>query len=291
MGLMDKLKNIFTEEVEEEVKPIKKEVVQVPIAAPVKEEKEEESKTPLNSSTSDSEILKEKDEKFVFPVFFDDEDFTKLEETKPKKEVKIAKDYGTKIDKEEVKKVFKPTPIISPVYGVLDKNYHKEDITSKNHESEYATKKEMTVDDIRNKAFGTLEDDLENTLYGKNSIFFNEEEVEDNSDIFEELEDKSEEAEHNSVDDFLNSETGKNIGNENLEIIEDDEPLTRTRKYRIKEELAEVESTEEIEDLKEENIETNLINDELEKEYVEEKENKNDLFDLVDSMYDEKEDE
>lgn len=32
---------------------------------------------------------------------------------------------------EEPKKVFKPSPIISPVYGVLDKNYHKEDIVTK----------------------------------------------------------------------------------------------------------------------------------------------------------------
>ena len=31
----------------------------------------------------------------------------------------------------EEKKSFKPSLIISPVYGVLDKNYHKEDITSK----------------------------------------------------------------------------------------------------------------------------------------------------------------
>ena len=33
--------------------------------------------------------------------------------------------------KEETKRIFKPTPIISPVYGVLDKNYKKDEITSK----------------------------------------------------------------------------------------------------------------------------------------------------------------
>lgn len=313
MGLMDKLKNIFTEEVEEEVKPIKKEVIQVPIAAPKPEETEEKQQ---EEEVTDSAVLKEKDEKFVFPVFFDDEDFTKLDNTKPKHEAKPNKDYGSKIEKEEVKKVFKPTPIISPVYGVLDKNYHKEDITTKSTKTEYVPKKGITIDDIRNKAFGTLEDDLENTLYGKNSIFFDEEETEIENDLFEELENNSEEYGHNSVDDFLN----KDLLERNIEILEDTEPLTRTRKYRIKEELAIINEkqakieeanddiieddihediTNDIEEDQVDMVEDNIVKEEIEKDYEEQdeiekeydEEENNDLFDLVDSMYDEKEDE
>ena len=34
----------------------------------------------------------------------------------------------------EDRKVFRPSPIISPVYGVLDKNYRKEEIVDKNKE-------------------------------------------------------------------------------------------------------------------------------------------------------------
>lgn len=284
---MDKIKNIFTEEVEEEVKTIKKEVIQVPIAAPVKEEEKE--------IVTESEALKEKDEKFVFPVFFDDEDFSKIE---PKKTTEVkTNDYGSKIEKEEIKKVFKPTPIISPVYGVLDKNYHKEDITTKKHENTYVPKKGITVDDIRNKAFGTLEDDLEDTLYGKNSIFFNDEVEEEQPDLFDELEEK----ETNSVDDFLNKEfESKKVEQEDLaKNIEEanDEPLTRTRKYRIKEELAELEAsqTEENESNKSMELDDiepdeNIVNEILENEFSDEDKN-DDLFDLVDSMYDEKEDE
>ena len=44
----------------------------------------------------------------------------------------VAQRYEEKATtaKSEEKK-FKPTPIISPVYGILDKNYHKEDIVNK----------------------------------------------------------------------------------------------------------------------------------------------------------------
>ena len=114
MGFLDKVKNMFTEEVEET--PIKKEVMQVEIPAPVKEE-------PPKEAVSESEVLV-KEEKPQAPVFFDDKDFASLErkEEKRPKPKKLEDKYK---GKEEEKKVFRPTPIISPVYGVLDKNYRK----------------------------------------------------------------------------------------------------------------------------------------------------------------------
>ena len=60
------------------------------------------------------------------------------------------------------------------MYGVLDKNYHKEDITSKRQVSLSDTAS-LSIDDVRKKAYGTLEDDLENTMFGSNSILFNKE--------------------------------------------------------------------------------------------------------------------
>ena len=157
MGLIDKLKDMFTEEVEvPDEESITKEVIQVEIPAPQKKEEIEE------------EIIK-KDEKPA-PVFFDDNDFATLEP--PKKDVRLPKrsnlQYSKKIeDKKEEKKIFKPTPIISPIYGVLDKNYHKEDIKTKNNSSgsAYYNHKDVSIDDIRKKAYGTLEDDLEITSY------------------------------------------------------------------------------------------------------------------------------
>lgn len=68
-------------------------------------------------------------------------------------------EYGTY--EKEKKTTFKPSPIISPIYGILDKNYKKEDVTPKRevHLSSY-TREHMSVDDVRRKAYGNLADDI-----------------------------------------------------------------------------------------------------------------------------------
>lgn len=180
MGLMNKLRDMFTEEVEEfEEEPIKKEVIQVEIPAPQqKEEIEEEPE--------------KKEEKVQQPIFFDDNDFANLEPPK-----KVEKNLGykkhslydkpKKVEEKQEKKVFKASPIISPVYGVLDKNYHKEDIKQKNNysSSAYYNHKDVSIDDIRKKAYGTLEDDLEVTLFGEPERI--DVEPEADLDMFDEL--------------------------------------------------------------------------------------------------------
>lgn len=192
MGLMNKLRDMFTEEVEEvEEEPIKKEVIQVEIPAPqqkVDKPAEDESK---------------KEEKVSSPIFFDDNDFEGLEPPKKvvpsKKSVSYAEKPKKVETRKEEKKVFKPTPIISPVYGVLDKNYHKEDIRVSNNSSSSAYHKSMSIDDIRKKAYGTLQDDLEVTLFGE------PEKVEVDStqglDMFDELLDDNNSKNSSSVDD------------------------------------------------------------------------------------------
>ncbi|MDD5836346.1 MAG: hypothetical protein PUD34_03980 [bacterium] len=60
--------------------------------------------------------------------------------------------------KTETKK-FTPSPVISPVYGILDKNYRKEDILPR-ASSEGTLPKMMDVDNVRKKAFGVLEQNL-----------------------------------------------------------------------------------------------------------------------------------
>ena len=187
MGLMDKIRDIFTEEVEEEVEePIKKEVIQVEIPAPLsKEDNVEEVKS------------EPKKEEKSAPIFFDDNDFASLEP--PKKVQKVSKPSlisKPKVEpKKEEKKIFKPTPIISPVYGVLDKNYHKEDIKTKNSSSvtAYYNHKDVSIDDIRKKAYGTLEDELEITLFGEpESIEVETSSPKDDFDMFDELLDDKE---------------------------------------------------------------------------------------------------
>ena len=180
MGLFDKMKNLFTDEVEES---IKSEVMQVEIPAPVKEEKIK---------------IEEKKEEKSAPIFFDDDYFKELEQ--PKKEVRSSYlKEQTKIKEE--KKQFKPTPIISPVYGVLDKNYNKEDITSKKSKTAVYTNTTITIDEVRKKAYGTLEDDLENTLLNDELLNLKQED-----DLFDELIDKNQ----------------SNIINDDVNIIEDE---------------------------------------------------------------------
>jgi len=218
MGFFDKVKNMFTEEVEDDVKveQVKKEVTHVSIESPK-----------INKIEFDEELDIEEENTFSKPVFFDDNDFKDLnltpKEEKPKYEERsryIERDiYGRKIEEEKIeeKKIFKPTPIISPVYGVLDKNYHKEDIVSRT-EVKPEQDTEPSIESIRNKAYGTLEDELENTLFGNNSILFKQMREEPKEEF--ELEKIDEDALSNLTDDISR---------------ELDELLTKKEKYLDKE--------------------------------------------------------
>ncbi len=254
MGFVDKFKDLFTDVVEEESEPIKKEVMHVEISNPKEDVKKEEEKTeePL---PLEKDLLKDikKEEK----VWFDDDDFDTLpkpEKKEPPK--KIGSSY--RIEKKEVKKHFSPSPIISPVYGVLDKNYIKEDVRERNKKDMYSnTNTDLSIDAIRKKAFGTLEDELEMDLYRDTESkkiestdlddMMYEDEPPSNDDIFDEL-------------DF------------NLDGVVDDEKALN-------------------EDYRSSRSERNKpLFDELIDDSEEEKE-KDDLFDLIDNMYDEKEGE
>lgn len=201
MGLLDKVKNMFTDEVEDE--PIKSEMIQVEIPAPAKV---------VEETVSDNESIQVPvEEKTSAPVFFDDDYFRELEQ--PKQEVKSS--YLKEQTKEKIdKRIFKPTPVISPVYGVLDKNYSKEDIRPKK-ETKTAVNASKTIDEVRKKAFGTLEDDLETTLFGNNSILFNDviEEPKEEVDLFEELTEPKKEVEP-EVDSISIEEDAINIFDE-----------------------------------------------------------------------------
>jgi len=196
MKLFDKVKNLFTEEVEEE-KEIKREVRRVEIPSPRQEKREE----PVVVSDIKPSILENQPVKEDKSFFFSDEDFEDLEK-KEEKEVKVVKKEETKpykgtkvtVAPPEEKKVFKPTPIISPVYGVLDKNYKKEDIVTSYTPSSkrFYNSDKITVDDVRQRAFSDLEDEIKNDLFNEeieeekveivdDLNMFNEEKYEDDS--------------------------------------------------------------------------------------------------------------
>lgn len=235
MGFFDKVKNMFTEEVEEDevkVQKIKQDVKHVSIESPAKEE----------PSIADEYNFKQ-EMKFTKPVFFDEDDFEDLNLTekrsekqkqKPapveeKKEIEKPIYSGNSVVDLKEKKVFKPTPIISPVYGILDKNYHKEDIINKT-ETVFSSSPDK-LDKVREKAYGTLEDELENTLFG-NSILFKKDEndIEDN----EEIEDVDEDSISNLTDDVgkeldklleKKKRREKNKKNKQNDAVEEDEDL------------------------------------------------------------------
>lgn len=63
-------------------------------------------------------------------------------------------------EKKEEKSYFKPSPIISPIYGILDKNYSKDDIVPKREVrlTSSLAREKVSVDDVREKAFGRNEE-------------------------------------------------------------------------------------------------------------------------------------
>lgn len=335
MGFLDKVKNLFTEEVDEPIikkdefrkqeqkKEIKKQERKVEIA-PARRET-----TVLLEEEYEEKIFPIKQEEKNFPVYFSDEDFADLE--KPKEEIKERKEFkklynGTKEEiKKEDKKTFKPSPIISPVYGILDKNYKKDDITTKELTVNSYRSDKITVDDIRNKAYGVLEDDLESNLLDSTIIVENNIEEENGLNIFEELETREEKRNKKdllSEDYNVNSDISKELEKQKQQIEEineiikntissDKEKVTSRKIDNILEELDEIEEliptkdeNNKLED-EENKAEEQDIEESFDEEYncFEEKTNtseeiennkdeleESDLFNLIDSMY-EKRDE
>ena len=305
MGLLDKLKNLFTDE--EEI--IEEEEIDVEDA---EEEEVEENKLPtfmrekIEREEKQINILEEKareEEKelsdrnlasnnnsFKFPIAFEDKDFeigsySDQNVIKKEKTIEVKKTvselYTKKSDnKKDKKPVFKATPIISPVYGILDKNYKKEEVKAKK-ESDYEIKrpsKKIDFETVRMKAFGTLSDEITDNLVldSFNSIKeASEVEVCADEDLLSDMisEDKKGEtiatAEENYFDFGVEYEANKDRENEKNEVKivnHNDEEVT-SEKIEVKES-----------NNKKENDNNNDV------------ELTDDLFNLIDSMYEERDD-
>ena len=203
MGVFDKLKNVFFEEeyveVEEPIKKPKKEKptiakkIDLPEMPKIKEEKtsrereiEEEVVERVERRGVSERDLRKSDNSFKFPMTFEEEDFT-VDAEPPRKEKNTLEKphhsydtgYGGKRedtsyktdftssglyeggDYKKEQKVFRPTPIISPIYGILDKNYKKEEIVQKKEvRLTSASSKKMDLDSVREKAYGDLASDI-----------------------------------------------------------------------------------------------------------------------------------
>ena len=289
MGLFDKIKGILFDEEEVEIPEIKKECKKEPVKksfTPIIEE------DPIKEIKVPDEDFKDSEYKststFTFPIDFDEEDSIKIEEIeeedkKPKetyreqtiKESRMERDFTSFLNDKTEKKKFTPTPIISPVYGVLDQNYKKEDVIVKDEKPKEPV--EPTLDMVRKKAFGSLEDDLENTLTITKEIKVEKEDKKSKkstkSSVVEEPIDKLK-----TIGELINEDE------HSLEIPEIDGINEETEEYNnnsdIKENISEIKEDEIIDngDTSEVIVDNDATIDDEEA----------DLFSLIDSMYEEK---
>lgn len=213
MGFVDKVKNFFYEDVDDEEnvvlkpdkikpeKPVKEKVVK---EKPEKEERRffkrdsdyektqridieyEEEKT--NSDLSERELFRS-ERTFNFPVDIDEDDASQSF-TEQEKDEFFGPTSRLKFDEEPVKKEkettdnsktrFRPSPVISPVYGILDKDYNVDDVEEINKGDDHSLNKKISdYDTVRNKAYKEMDEELEKTLNKSKSIFYNLEEKEE----------------------------------------------------------------------------------------------------------------
>lgn len=172
------------------------------------------------------------------------EDYVVKENDYNKKEQ--PRDYSKFLQpKKEEKKIFRPSPVISPVYGVLNQNYTKDDVIVKTDTGV----KSPTLEDVRKKAYEKqkeeenkkVEDEFAEPLKTLDEILINNQNNKE--------ENKSEDASVEKVDN-------------NVEIENNVEVTTEIK--------SNVSTTDE-----------KMEDDTLEK----------DLFNLIDSMYDNKDEE
>lgn len=316
MGLLDTIKNLFIDELdtdeeielEDENKKIYEEpegVLPKVMRDTIKKEEEKiklDEFKPLNQEIKKQEISNEEvkpERKFSFPIDFEEEvtpsrvanrNVLKPEKEVPKKPVEL---YPKKEVIQEKTK-FKPTPVISPVYGVLDKNYKKDEVREKSEENVEMKRPSKKVDfeTVRKKAFGNLTDDIKDNLMCENCELYKEAKKSgiistDNLlyDMMVDEEDKKEEevtlekAIDNYEDYGVAYEPKKDTNIENTTIINNNTEINIAEKIEIED------KTEVLEDLPNEEIIPSR-SDKKKDETVDD-----DFFKLIDSMYKERVDD
>ena len=285
MGLISKIKDIFYDPVEddedEKVELPKKEFQRSEITRrEVKPEEKEEVKIVKNEvvdnvkseNTFGERDLFRSERTFNFTEFDDDDEpevpaprVNALEiEKRPARVIETpAREVNTK------PKAFKPSPVISPIYGILDKDYVKEEIKErkieKEREKEKITQKQtgaLNYDTVRRKAYGNLEDELEDTM-----ITTPREVRESINNVEKQMDRLNEKTE--KIEDLINR-----IDKENDLTVGQVEEVAKDNYY-------DRDIMDDIKTKKEEtSFDKTVTDDTLE----------HDLFNLIDSMYDDKED-
>lgn len=175
----------------------------------------------------------------------------------PERKREQPRDYSKFMQqkKEEKKKIFTPSPVISPVYGVLNQNYTKDDVIIKTDTGV----KGPSLEDVRKKAY-EMKKEVENKKV-------DDEFAEPLKTLDEILISNQEIQKEKSLEDDILPDVSEEIAKE--EVVSDNEEVEITTEIpKVEEKKSEIE-TKDGED------------DTLEK----------DLFNLIDSMYENKDEE
>lgn len=372
MGLMDKFKNLFTDEeiIDDEEEEIENESVKIkeiknekkkdenklPTFMREKIAKEEGKKEKENDFVSDFSISRElklnvssdnsstnasdlnlnnnnvKNSSFKFPIEFEENDFPSRsrasrhtndnlkasvqgngtvnaskalsnvkKELKPKKEKKVSELYKDKKEK-PVSKSFKATPIISPVYGVLDKNYRSDELQPNdggNYEINRPSKS-IDFDSVRKKAYGSVsveeDEELKDNSMCKDCEYLKKAKAckkkhKDDDLMYEAMCEKDDVEEKNDYEDITLDEATENYYDYGVEYQKKPSNDVEISNYDDgEEEIINKKSNKEIPPVK---SSINLLST-LKKSMGDEEESENkdteltdDLYNLIDSMYDE----
>lgn len=321
MKLFDKLKDLFTdtEEVEEEVdleEELKEEyrIPQEKLPKVMQDviNKEEKKEEPIEFR----EPPKREERKFSFPVDFESDFEIKNErlnileeEKKNTQKTKEIKDIYPEPKVEIINsQKFRASPVISPVYGVLDKNYTKDEVKEKDDESNEIKRASQKVDfeSVRKKAFGNLTDDIKDNLMCENCELYKEvkriSSLKEDDILYDMTVDDNDKEEltiekaYDNYEDFgvsYEPDTRKNYADK-VNIVNHNDETPSAIKVEVKEEPIKEEiiiDTSKQEDIKEE-FDTEEIKEEPPvKSKKKDEELSDEFFDLIDSMYKERTDE
>jgi len=286
MGVFNKLKSIFydevvvedeTQELDKVSKIVKRETPERDEAPrveelkfktvemdPVKEEEEDVVEEPKVKEPQSDRDLFRSERTFNFVDWDNDDLEDKLPPRKNVLDEPTRVTRSTEPARDDTPKVFKPTPVISPIWGVLDKDYKKDEIKEKTVSNDTFTSSLTDYDNVRRKAYGTLEDELEDTLNTSNKLT--------TDDVSDELENKLK-----GKEEVLDSRTAK---------IEDliDKIDEATDELDKNMSIEEAENNVKIKNFDDDEDEEDLTDKTLTDSTLE-----HDLFNLIDSMYDKEE--
>ena len=203
-------------------------------------------------------------------------------------------EYGS-FDRKEEKTVFKPSPIISPIYGILDKNYKKEDVVQKKEVrlSGGYSRGNLNVDAVRNKAYGSTSVKEELPVKEEPITTFEVEEDEEEN-LLVDLSDEKDKPEVKEITMGDALEYFQDLGLEyNVDYVDVSKEKATARRFKeeevaLKDNIVDTLNKEVIDEVvppKEEKFKTVEIKDESNGNAEVTLDDDDNLFDLIDSMY------